>query len=84
MSEKTEERIAYFVIAVMIIASFVGFALPLMNPSYYSKLMPGIYSIPMVQHNIDIQQCENPLLSRTVDIDIDSPIAVFCDKETLV
>jgi len=84
MTTKTEERIAYFVITVMIIASFVGMAIPLMNPSYYSKLMPGVYAIPLVQHNIDIQQCETTPLSRMIDVDIDSPIVVFCDKETLV
>lgn len=84
MTDKTEERLAYFVIAVLIITSFVGLVIPLTNPSYYSKLMPGIYSIPMVQHNIDIEQCEKQILSRYADIDIDSPITVFCDKETLV
>lgn len=84
MTTKTEERLAYFVIAIMIIASFIGLVFPLMNPTYYSKLMPGIYPIPLVQHNIEIEQCEKQSLSRYADIDIDSPIAVFCSEETLV
>jgi|GEM_PF-4854807 len=79
MTSKTEERVTAFIIAVMIIASFAGLVIPLMNPSYYSKLMPGLHAIPMVQHNVEI--CE-PVVGRHKIIDVDRPIIVDLCTDT--
>ena len=66
MSEKTESRIMYIVFAFMIIGSFAGMIIPLMNPSAYADLLMS-YPIPLVQQHIEFDQC-NQLINDHIDI----------------
>lgn len=50
MERKTEDRLTLFLFCIIMFGSLAGMILPLMNPSAYSDLMPGIYPIPMVKY----------------------------------